>query len=270
MYLEFYGLTDKPFQKTPDPRFFFRSRQHEEALNRLLYAVEEREMAVLTGEIGTGKTLLTRALIDNLNEAAYKIILLLYPCHSPARLIQEVGSGLGIKQLKRYKHDILKQINTRLFELYEQEIVPVLIIEEAQLIPKKGVFDELRLLTNFQLDDAGLLSLILVGQPELKEKLTKKPYRAFRQRIGIHFDLKPLSQEETTNYISNRLTVAGCENRLFTSEAMARIHHLSGGLPRSINNIAHMALMAGFTNAEATLGVDRIEEAAANVEGRWE
>jgi type II secretory pathway predicted ATPase ExeA len=258
MYKEFYGLTEKPFSKTPDPRFLYQSRKHAEALARLQHAVEEQDLVLLTGEIGSGKTLLSRAFIDSM-DASYQPLLIINPRLSPSQLLLTVALRLGMEDLGRYRHDILEGINGRLYELYESGKRPVIIIDEAQLIPGKATFEELRLLTNFQLDDRNLLSIVLIGQTELRDRLTKKPYRALFQRIGMQYHLGPLDQEETGAYVRHRIRVAGREMPLFDKQALALLFEHSGGVPRRINTIAGNALVEGFGRSAGTIGPEIIE-----------
>src|SRR5437764_4938392 len=232
MFEEFFGLTTKPFGKTPDPGFLYESAQHGEALARLEYAVEEKELSLLVGEIGSGKTTLSRALIDRIGEAR-PVILLINPRLTPAQLLRSIASGLGL-QPARFRNDLLDQIHARLFALYEEGREPVLIIDEAQLIPAKATFDEIRLLTNFQLDDQNLLSVLLIGQPELETRLDRAHYAPLRQRIGMRYRLGPPSLEATIEYIEHRIRVAGGAHNPFPREAMERIHAISGGIPRVI------------------------------------
>ena len=258
MYEEFYGLKEKPFSKTPDPRFLYQSRKHAEALARLQHAVEEQDIVLLTGEIGSGKTTLSRAFIDAL-DASYRPLLIINPRLSPSQLLHTVALRLGMDDVSRYRHGILEGINGRLFELYEEGKRPVIIIDEAQLIPGKSTFEELRLLTNFQLDDRNLLSLVLIGQTELRERLTKKPYRALKQRIGMQYHLGPLDAEETEAYVLHRLKVAGREEPLFDAQAQALLYQYSEGVPRRINTIAGNALVEGSGRETAIIGPEIIE-----------
>lgn len=254
MYEEYYGLKMKPFSKTPDPRFLYMSKAHAEALARLQYGVEEKEFMLLTGEIGSGKTTLSRALIDSLN-SSHQIILIINPRLSPANLLKTIAVGINIDKASRSKNDILKDIYDSLYTLYEGGRVPVIIIDEAQLIPGKETFEELRLLTNFQLDDANLLSLIIIGQPDLRKRLEGKAYQSLRQRIGLLYHLEGLNEEEIGAYINHRIAVAGREDRIFSDDAIKAIHRHSGGIPRKINNICSYALLEGFGR-----GVDIIDE----------
>jgi type II secretory pathway predicted ATPase ExeA len=260
MFEEFFGLTAKPFGKTPDPSFLFESRQHKEALARLEYAVEEKELALLVGDIGSGKTTLSRALIDRIGEER-PIVLIINPRLSPTQLLRSIARGLGIEPA-RFRNDLLDQLHTRLFELYEEKREPVLMIDEAQLIPSKATFDEIRLLTNFQLDDQNLLSVVLIGQPELDARLDRHAYAPLRQRIGLRYSLGPLSLEETIDYIEHRIRVAGGARNPFDRAAMEEIHAVSGGIPRLINTLCTTALLDAFGEDAETIDPSRVTAAA--------
>jgi type II secretory pathway predicted ATPase ExeA len=259
MYEKFYGLTKRCFQKTPDPAFLFESTGHAEALARLQYAVEEREFVLLTGDIGSGKTTLSRALIDSLDES-YLPVLITNPRLTPAQFLRTLARRLGVDSPGRYKSDLLEQINARLYSCYEEGLCPVVIIDEAQLIPGKDTFEEIRLLTNYQLDDLNLMALVLIGQTELRERLKRPAYGALRQRIGIAFHLGPLGLPETARYISHRLSVAGRTEPLFTDEAVELIHRSTGGVPRVINSVATGALLSGFGAGAALIGPGIVED----------
>ncbi len=260
MFEEFFGLSAKPFGKTPDPSFLFESKQHKEALARLEYAVEEKELALLVGDIGSGKTTLSRALIDRVGEER-PVILLINPRLTPNQLLRAIATGLGLEPA-RFRHDILDQIHTKLYALYEEKREPVLMIDEAQLIPSKATFDEIRLLTNFQLDDQNLLSVILIGQPELERRIERDAYAPLRQRIGMRYALGPLSLEETIAYIEHRIRVAGGARNPFDRKAMEDIHALSGGIPRLINTLATTSLLDAFGEDAETIDPSRVASAA--------
>jgi len=260
MFEEFFGLTSKPFGKTPDPSFLYESRQHTEALARLEYAVEEKDLALLVGDIGSGKTTLSRALIDRVSDAR-PVILLINPRVTPAQLLRAVARGLGLEPA-RFRNDVLDQIHTKLFELYEEKREPVLMIDEAQLIPAKATFDEIRLLTNFQLDDQNLLSVVLIGQPELEERLERAAYAPLRQRVGMRYSLGPLSLEETIEYIEHRLRVAGSSRNPFSRTAMEQMYAVSGGVPRLINTLATTALLDAYGEDDTTIEPSRVMAAA--------
>jgi type II secretory pathway predicted ATPase ExeA len=245
MYKTFYGLQERPFSKTPDPRYLFLSQGHREALARLQYAVEERDMVLLTGEIGCGKTTLSRALMDTLGDE-YKVILLVNPRLTPLEFLRSVALRLEIREPARFKTDLLEQIGTELFSCYERNVCPVVVIDEAQLVPHRETFDEIRLLTNFQLDNLNLLCVVLMGQPELRRRLQHRAYEPLRQRIGMQYDLKPLNCGETRAYLDFRIERAGGKTGLFTEEAAEMIHDCTAGIPRRINHAASLALLEGF------------------------
>ena len=261
MYKEYFNLKEKPYGNTPDPRFLFPSRQYEEALARLQYAIEERELALLTGEIGSGKTTLSRALIDSLDEH-YFPILIINPRLSPSQFLRLLAKKCG-KEPKYYKSDLIDQIYDALFENYEQGKTPVLIVDEAQLIPSKAVFDEIRLLTNFQLDDINLLSIILIGQPELSIKLNRKRYAALVQRITMRFHLEPLNSEDVGLYLEHRWKVAGSKQDCpFDKKAKDLISRYSSGIPRLINAIATNCLIQAFADGLKKINTKLVLDAA--------
>jgi type II secretory pathway predicted ATPase ExeA len=186
---------------------------------------------------------------------------LINPRLTPTQLLRAVARGLGLEPA-RFRNDLLDQIHTKLFELYEQQREPVLMIDEAQLIPTKATFDEIRLLTNFQLDDQNLLSVVLIGQPELETRLEREAYAPLRQRIGMRYSLGPLSLEDTVRYIDHRIRVAGGSRNPFTAEAMNEIHALSRGIPRLINTLATTSLLDAFGEDDETIEPARVASAA--------
>jgi type II secretory pathway predicted ATPase ExeA len=245
MYEEYYGFRSRPFSKTPDPGFLFLSRTHEEALARLQYAVEEREIAVLTGEIGCGKTTLTRALTDSLGEK-YRVVFIVNPRLTSLDFIKTLCSRLQCSAASGFKSDFLDALYAKFYDDYKGGITPVVIIDEAHLIPYRETFEEIRLLTNFQKDDANLLSLILVGQPDLRKKLELPSLTAFRQRIGLFCHLDRIREDEIKPYIEHRIAVGGRDKPLFTDAAVLTIYKCSKGVPRVINSLAGMSLLEGF------------------------
>ena len=259
MYREFYGLREKPFAKTPDPRYLFLSRGHREALARLQHAVEEHELALLTGDIGCGKTTISRALMDTMGEQ-YRFCFIVNPRLSAVELLRVIARSLGVEEPALAKDELLRQLAEVIYGLHGEGRCPVIVIDEAQLVPERELFDEIRLLTNFQLDDANLMSVVLMGQPELRQILADSCHEALRQRISLHYHLQPLTLEETLEYIDFRLEIAGGPPGLFSPDAVQRIYLLSGGVPRKINILATNALLVGYGRDEAWIDASLVEE----------
>ncbi|HEY3308313.1 MAG TPA: AAA family ATPase [Desulfuromonadaceae bacterium] len=252
MYKNYFGFKEKPFSKTPDPRFLFLSNGHEEALARLEFVLEEREIAVLTGEIGCGKTTISRSLMDRLGDS-YKFCFIVNPRLNAVEFLRTVARLLDIEHPAPAKDDLLEQINAVVYESYQKGICPVIVVDEAQMIVDGAVFDEIRLLTNFQLDDRNLLGVIIMGQPELREMLALPRYEPLRQRIALHYHLQALSLEETMEYLDFRLEIAGGAAGLFTPDAVQKIYELTGGVPRKINSMATNALLVAYGNDAALI-----------------
>lgn len=268
MYLEWFGFRKKPFSNTPDPEFLFLSKNHEEALSRLQYAVEEKELALLVGEIGSGKTTLSRALMDSFNEN-FKFFLIINSRLSPSQFLRTLVKLFG-EEPRYFKNDLLEQIENKLLGFHEKGITPVIIMDEAQLIPKKGTFDEIRLLTNFQLDSENLLSFIIMGQPELSKRLQNKAYEPLRQRIGLNYYLKGLSEEEVLPYIKHRLRVAGGDEELFLQDTIPLIYRFSKGIPRVINTLCSLSLLEAMGREMKRITPDLIFKAYEELELKQE
>jgi type II secretory pathway predicted ATPase ExeA len=264
MYKAFYGLSEKPFSKTPDPRFLYMSSGHREALARLEYAVEESEIALLTGEIGCGKTTLSRALMDRVG-GRYHFLFVFNPRLSCDELLRVIAAGLSVESPSLQKDQLLREITGALYRLHGEGRIPVLVIDEAQMIADRELFDEIRLLTNFQLDDKNLMSVIIMGQPELRAMLASPDYEPFRQRISLNFHLAPLGLEETLEYLDFRMVAAGGTPGLFSPDAVQRIYELSGGVPRRINAVATNALLIGFGRDASWIDASVVEETAAEL-----
>ncbi len=253
MYEQYWGLREQPFRKTPDPRYLFLNEPYEEALERLQFAVEQMELALLTGEVGSGKTLLTRALADRLGDR-YEVGMILNPRLSPRQFLHTTAAELGVQGPRFHANDLLDQIQERLLELDGQGRAALLVVDEAHLIPSKPTFEEIRLLTNFQIDDRNLVSILLVGQPELRERLRHRAYRALTQRIGVSYHLLPLEPADTVAYVRHRLRVAGATRAVFAEEAIARLHLEARGIPRVVNHLATQALLEGMAR-----GIEQVD-----------
>ena len=261
MFEKFYGLRTNPFRKTPDPEFLYMGASHTEALARLEYAVAEREVMLLTGEVGCGKTTLSRALLDSLDES-YLPAILIGPLFIPGELLRLVALKAGIDNPSELRTELLEQIGSRLFDLYQQGRCLVLIVDEAQLIPGREGLDELRVLTNLQLDDTNLFSMVLLGQPELRARMLSGYNEPFRQRIGVQYHINPFGAEEVGNYVRFRLTRAGRTEPLFTEPALEALYKYSEGIPRKINNLAAGSLLEGFGKSSPFIDRDIITDVA--------
>lgn len=244
MYLEYWGLKRFPFENVPDPDFMYYSQEHEEGLVRLLYAAKRKKgAALLTGDVGCGKTILSKVFIQHLPEDEYDIGLVINPSLGPIDFFKEILYQLGLNHDTNSKADLMNILNERMLENIKQNKTTLLIIDEAQLIFKE-TFEEIRLLLNFQLNDRFLLTLFLIGQPELKGIVGG--IKQLDQRIGIRYHLGPLNNEDTIKYIAFRLKKAGLTRGVFTRQSVAGIYRYSQGIPRKINNICDMSLLVGF------------------------
>ena len=264
MYKDFYRLRERPFSKTPDPRFLYLSKGHREALARLQYVIEEREMALLTGEIGCGKTTLSRALMDSMGDSC-RFCFIVNPRLNALEFLRSIARSLLSIPPADEKESLLNQIADALYMLHNEGVCPVIIIDEAQLIPDSEIFDEIRLLTNYQLDEMNLLSVILMGQPELRTMLANPLFEPLKQRITMHYHLAPLEMDDILDYLDYRLEVAGGASGLFTPDAVQRIFELSGGVPRRINLLATNAILEGYGRDAAMLDGAIIDAVASEL-----
>ena len=243
-------MTKKPFENTPDPEFLYYSSQHEEALARLLYAIRERKgAAVLTGVFGCGKTVLGQELLRELSEDRYKIAFINYPMLSHIEFLLAVAKSLGSHDLPTKKTEvltnlILDNLNNVLLNNARDGKDSVIIIDEAHIIEDALIFESLRLLLNFQLSDRFLLTLLLFGQPELRDRIELN--KQLEQRIAIKCHLANLDLKDTIGYIIHRLKVAGRDTPIFIEKAMESIHEHTGGIPRRINRLCDICLLSGL------------------------
>ncbi|MCX5703939.1 MAG: AAA family ATPase [Candidatus Omnitrophica bacterium] len=266
MYEQYWGFTKKPFENTPDPEFLYLSSQHEEALARLLYAIRERKgAAFLTGVFGCGKTVLGQALLRNLSEDRYRIAFINYPLLSHVEFLMAIAKSLGSHDLPTKKTEVLTNLvldslNSALLNNARDGKDSVIIIDEAHIIEDMQIFESLRLLLNFQVPERFLLSLILFGQPELRDKIELN--KQFEQRIAIKCHLSNLDLKDTYAYINHRLKTAGRDQPLFTQEAIGYIYEHTGGIPRRINRLCDICLLSGFIKSLNQIDVPVILEEA--------
>lgn len=270
MYEQFYGLTERPFSITPNPRFVYLSQRHRDALAHLLYGVGQGGsggFVQLTGEVGTGKTTLCRVVLEQVPEHT-RIALILNPMLSPAELLRAVCQELeiSIEGTDGSLQQLQERLNRFLLERHAEGERVVLIIDEAQNMSRDGL-EQIRLLTNLETATDKLLQIILIGQPELREVLARPELRQLAQRITARFHLDPLNADETEAYIRHRLEIAGAERCPFTADGLRAIYQTAEGVPRLVNIIADRALMAGYAREEDRIGAGLVRAAAREVAG---
>jgi general secretion pathway protein A len=242
-YTIYWELRAPPFDNVPDPRFYVPCSQHDAAHRWLSYGIQARKgILLLTGEIGCGKTLLSRRLIVGLPPSQYDIALVANPALSPSELLDEVLSQFGL-DIVPSKAGRLQTLNDRLELNAQSGVSSVLVVDEAQAIESVQAFEELRLLTNFQLNDRFLLTVVLIGQPELRHRVADIPQ--LNQRIAVRAHLGPFTAEETRSYITARMGAATHRTDVFTKEAIVVIYEQSKGIGRLINALCDRCLFAG-------------------------
>ena len=268
MYTEFFGLNEKPFSISPDPRYLYLSQRHADALAHLIYGISESGGFIqLTGEVGTGKTTLIRSLLEQLPDKT-EIALVLNPQLSTKEFLQSICQELRApaaadNSVKAY----IDSLNAMLLEAHAEDRRVVLIVDEAQTLSPE-LLEQVRLLTNLETAKRKLLQIILIGQPELRELLGRPEMRQIAQRITGRYPLEPLSAEDATIYIRHRMKVAGAQTQVFSKAAMRRIYRLSGGIPRLINVIADRSLLAAYAREQTHIDAGLVRRAANEVFGR--
>jgi general secretion pathway protein A len=262
-YEDYWGLQEAPFENVPDPRYYFPSVKHESARQRLRYGIQGRKGAVmLTGEIGCGKTLLSRELIVSLPRSQYDIALVTNPALQAGDFLSEVLYQFGIEPAGS-KAEQVRRLNAKLLTNHEQGLETVLIVDEAQAIEDDHVFEDLRLLLNFQLNYRFLLTLVLMGQPELKARAERNPQ--LNQRISVRYHLAPFNAEETRDYIVTRMMTAGCRHEVFTKDAICRIYEHTCGVCRLINSLCDFCLLLGAIDKTERIDAGLVDQACQMV-----
>lgn len=266
MYKDFYRLKENPFNVTSDPHFLYLSKRHREAFASLTYGIRERKGFIeITGEIGTGKTTLCRALLNELN-AKTKTAFILNPRLSELQFIRAVIEDFGINARRNTKIDMIKALNEFLVEQLAYGHNVVLIIDEAQNL-KNNILEEVRLLSNLETEKEKLFQIVLVGQPQLKTKLSSAELAQLKQRITIRYHIMPLDKDEISPYIQHRLTVAGSSGEIiFNEDAIDEIYSYSKGVPRLINIVCDRAMLLGYVKETRAFNAEIIRRAAAEIE----
>ena len=267
MYLEFYGLKAAPFDITPNPRFLFHSTKHREAFNHLLYGIRERKGFVqLTGEVGAGKTTLCRALLEQLDDH-FSTALILNPVLNADELMKAIATeyGLNVKGLDRM--ETMAAISDFLLKQTQVGKETILIVDEAQNLTE-DLLEQVRLISNIETDDRKLLQIVLMGQPELRDRLNSPRLRQLRQRITVRYHLNALSRTEVGQYIQHRLAMAGSNGApTFTFPAIWRVFAYSKGIPRLVNALCDKVLLAGFVERSYRINFRMVGRAIRELEG---
>ncbi len=263
MYLQHFGLREMPFSLTPNTHFFLNVGSHHEAMNLLLVGLEnDAGFIKIVGEVGTGKTLLCRQLLNNLGDR-YVTAYIPNPHLTPAGMRTALAEELGLRVHRNAgQHKILNLLSERLIELAHQDKLVVVIIDEAQAMPEETV-EALRLLTNLETESQKLLQVVLFGQPELDQLLDRPSLRQLKQRITFSYNLQPLDQASLDRYVSHRLSEAGYNGaQLFNRQALKRLHRSSRGIPRLVNILCHKALMVAYGQGSQVIGADAVRRAS--------
>jgi general secretion pathway protein A len=268
MYKKFFNLTRNPFELSPDPYFFFATGRHNEALASIFHGVlRHKGFMVVTGEVGTGKTLLVRCLMELLRRQDVASANVFNPVLSPLEFLRYVTADLSVKSAAQDKSTLLIDLNNFLIARYRSNRTTVLIVDEAQHLSPE-VLEEIRLLTNLETSQQKLLQIVLVGQPELDQKLDSLQLRQLKQRIALRCRLEPLDEHETTAYILRRLQRAGADSHasmIFPDPTIAAVYRYSRGIPRLINTVCENALIATYAERCRSVPSGVIDEVAKDL-----
>ncbi|MGA7079038.1 MAG: AAA family ATPase [Terriglobales bacterium] len=267
MYKSFYNLQRNPFEITPDPTFLFPTTRHNEALASLYYGVtSHRGFVVLTGEVGTGKTLILRSLLGLLQRRDVAFALIFNPTLSPVEFLRYIAGDFGLPVAGKAKDELIHVLNGFLLQRHQKGLTTILVVDEAHHLSAE-VLEEIRLLTNLETSQQKLLQIVLAGQPELDQKLDSHELRQLKQRIALRCHLDSLTASETSEYMRRRLGIAGAPAavEIFSRPAIEAVFLHSRGIPRLINTICENALLAGYAKHAATITSEVIEGVARDL-----
>jgi general secretion pathway protein A len=266
MYKQFFGLTKNPFEISPDPYFYHATPRHNEALANLHYGVGRRKgFIVITGEVGTGKTLLVRCLLAELRKNNIAFGYVFNPLLSTTEFFQYIMADLGLQYSGRSKTEMLLDLNRFLIQRHARGLITALVVDEAQAL-RPELLEEIRLLTNLETSQQKLLQIVLMGQPELEAVLDSPGLRQLKQRVSLRCQLLPLDEEQTRSYVQSRLERAGAKPNppIFDAEGLAKVYEYSRGIPRIINNLCENSMVAAFAREIRTVTPEMITEVASD------
>jgi general secretion pathway protein A len=267
MYKGFYNLQRNPFEITPDPSFLFPTKRHNEALASLYYGVTaHRGFVVLTGEVGTGKTLILRSLLGLLQRRDVAFALIFNPTLTPLEFMRYIALDFGLPVTGKAKDELIHVLNGFLLQRHQRGLTTILVVDEAHHLSAE-IVEEIRLLTNLETSQQKLLQIVLAGQPELDQKLDSHELRQLKQRIALRCHLDPLGMNETREYMARRLQIAGAPaaGQIFSEPAIEAVFRHSRGIPRLVNTICENALLSGYAKQSATITPDIIDGVARDL-----
>jgi len=265
-YLEFYKLKEYPFANIVEDKFYYNSTQRAETITRIKYAIDTRKgLAVVLGDIGTGKTTIARKILDELDETQYEAALLVV-IHSSVTadwLIRKMAIQLGVKNPANSKLELIGQIYEKLNAINETGLKPAILIDEVQMLQSREIMEEFRGLLNMEVPEGKLVTFVFFGLPELEDLLSLD--EPLKQRVVIRCKLTPFTEDVTKDYILHRLRISGCEKDIFTDTTIKAIHFYSNGIPRLINTVCDNALLEGFILKKKEIDKDTIESVAVSL-----
>jgi type II secretory pathway predicted ATPase ExeA len=264
---DFYGLTTTPFTKSIDSNDLYASRGHREIQGRLAFALQERLPALITGNVGTGKSTAVRAFAQTLDNNLYPLVYLSNPHLGVTALYREILLALQVEPAFGFMR-LLPQLRSTLHDLARQGRYVLLVVDEAHLLAP-DLLDQLRFLLNDDMDSASPLTLVLLGQPDLAHKLRFSPYEALHQRIAVRFHLKPFDLEETAGYVKHHLHIAGCQNPIFSQSFLSGVYDHTKGVARKINNLCRSALLLGVTEQKQILDETDLKRVLLDMESQF-